>query len=73
MTVRRGNVESGSIDELARLMALFLKRDLNQSELIVELDVVGLSAKRIAELTGATPAVVSQTLYVKRKSSRGKR
>jgi len=65
-----GGVEAGSTDELSRLISLLLRQQKTQSDLIVELDSVGISAKRIADLTGATPAVVSQTLYVKRKGKK---
>jgi hypothetical protein len=54
--------------ELAKLLTLLVSKDRNQSELIGDLSRVGFSSKRIAELTGVTPAVVSQTVYALKKA-----
>jgi hypothetical protein len=49
------------IDEVARLLALNLKRNRGLQEVIVELEGVGIQA-RIAELLGTTGGYVSVTL-----------
>ena len=50
------------IDEVARLLALNLKRDRGLQEVIAELDSVGIRQARIAELLGTTNGYVSVAL-----------
>jgi CRP-like cAMP-binding protein len=50
------------IDEVARLLALNLKRDRGLQEVIVELDSVGIKQARIPELLGTTGGYVSVAL-----------
>jgi DNA-directed RNA polymerase specialized sigma24 family protein len=57
------------IDEMVKLLAIIARRSLSQTELILQLKGLGFAPKRIAELVGTTPNVVSVTLH---KSKRGK-
>lgn len=50
------------MDEVARMLALNLKRERGLSEVIVELDSVGIQQARIAELLGTSPNYVSVAL-----------
>jgi CRP-like cAMP-binding protein len=50
------------IDEVARLLALNLKRDRGLQDVIVELESVGIRQARIAELLGTTGGYVSVAL-----------
>lgn len=50
------------MDEVARILALSLKRERGLSEVIVELDGVGIQQARIAELLGTSPNYVSVAL-----------
>jgi DNA-directed RNA polymerase specialized sigma24 family protein len=50
------------MDEVARLLALNLKRDRGLSDVIVELDEVGIRQARIAELLGTTSGYVNVAL-----------
>jgi hypothetical protein len=50
------------IDEVARLLALNLKRDRGLQDVIVELEGVGIRQARIAELLGTTGGYVSVAL-----------
>lgn len=50
------------IDEVARLLALNLKRERGLQEVIVELDSVGIKQARIAELLSTTGGYVSVAL-----------
>lgn len=53
--------EPGSVDELTRLFALFLKyQGAPQGVLVHDLTAAGLSVSRIAELLQTTPNTVSQ-------------
>jgi hypothetical protein len=53
-------VEPGTIDELTRLFALFLKyQGVPQGALVHDLSTAGLSVSRIAELIQTTPNTVS--------------
>jgi hypothetical protein len=54
--------ELDPIDEVARLLALNLKRDRGLQEVIVELEGVGIRQARIAELLGTTGGYVSVAL-----------
>jgi DNA-binding NarL/FixJ family response regulator len=50
-------------EELVRIQVLLLKRDaLSQSALILEMNSVGFSNSRIAELLGTTPNTVTVTI-----------
>lgn len=54
-------VEPGSIDELTRILALFLKyQGIPQGVLVHDLSKAGLSPGRIASLILTTPNTVSQ-------------
>lgn len=60
-------VEPGSIDELAHLLALFLKyQGVPQAVLVQDLSKAGLSPSRIASLILTTPNTVSQQKRQKR-------
>jgi transcriptional regulator len=50
------------MDEVARLLALNLKRQRGLQEVIVELAGVGIAQARIAELLGTTGSYVSVAL-----------
>lgn len=66
--------ETGSIDELARLLALLVRLEIgSQAETIVELDRLEIGPSRIAELLGTTPATARVTIHQKKNSSRGKK
>ena len=50
------------MDEVARLLALNLKRERGLQEVIVELDSVGIKQARIAELLGTSAGYVNVAL-----------
>lgn len=50
------------LDEIARLLALNLKRERGLQDVIVELDSVGIPQSRIAELLGTAQGYVSVAL-----------
>lgn len=58
------------IDEVARLLALNLKRERGLQEVIVELDDVGIKQARIAELLGTSPGYVNVALTRAKKGER---
>jgi DNA-directed RNA polymerase specialized sigma24 family protein len=60
MTAKRDKLEP--LDELARLLALNLKRERGLQDVIVELDSAGFPQSRIAELMGTAPGYVSVAL-----------
>jgi hypothetical protein len=60
---------SRKVDEMVKLLAIMARRSVSQTDLILQLDSVGFTPKRIAELVGTSPNVVSVTLH---KSKRGK-
>lgn len=62
------------MDEVARLLAVNLKRERGLQEVIVELDSVGIRQARIAELLGTTGGYVNVAMtraknQAKKKSS----
>lgn len=57
------------IDEVARLLALNLKRDRGLQEVIAELDSVGIKQARIAELLGTSPGYVNVALTRAKESA----
>jgi CRP-like cAMP-binding protein len=59
------------IDEVARLLALNLKRERGLSEVIIELDSVGIPQVRIAELLGTSAGYVSVALSRAKKPAAG--
>ena len=66
--------EASSLDEIARLLALLLRQQLdNQTQLILELSRLELTPTRIAELVGTTPATVRATLNQRSSKSPGRR
>jgi CRP-like cAMP-binding protein len=54
--------ELDPIDEVARLLALNLKREHSLQDVIAELDSVGIRQARIAEILGTSPGSVSVAL-----------
>jgi len=50
------------LDEVARLLALNLKRERGLQEVIIELDSAGFPQSRIAELVATSPGYVSVAL-----------
>jgi len=60
MTTKRERLDP--IDEVARLLALNLKRERGLQEVIVELDSVGIPQARIGELLGTSGNYVSVAL-----------
>ncbi len=60
MAAKRDSLDP--IDEVARLLALNLKRERGLQEVIVELDSVGIKQARVAELLGTTSGYVSVAL-----------
>jgi hypothetical protein len=50
------------MDEMARLLALNLKRERGLQEVIAELDSVGIPQSRIAELLGTSAGYVNVAL-----------
>jgi hypothetical protein len=65
---RRGSLDP--MDEVARLLALNLKRERGLQEVIVELDSVGIPQSRIAELLGTTGGYVSVALTRAKKAQK---
>lgn len=59
------------LDEVARLLALNLKRDRGLQEVIAEFDSVGMPQARIAELLGTSAGYVSVAL-TRSKSAQAK-
>jgi hypothetical protein len=60
-------VQPGSIDELTRILALFLKyQGVPQGTLVHDMSKAGLSPTRIASLILTTPNAVSQQKRAKR-------
>jgi hypothetical protein len=67
VAVRNGEVEPGSVDELVRVAALFLKyQGAPQGARVHDLTTAGLEPSRIAELLGTTANTVSQQKRKKR-------
>jgi hypothetical protein len=63
-------IESGSRDEIARLLTLLIRLQLgNQTNTIVELHKLDFSAARIAELVGTTPATARATVHQQKRRS----
>jgi hypothetical protein len=60
MAAKRDSLDP--IDEVARLLALNLKRERGLQEVIAELDSVGIKQSRIAELLGTSPGYVNVAL-----------
>jgi hypothetical protein len=54
------------LNELVSLLAIIAKRGVPRSDLIHELGDSGFGPKRISELVGTTPNVVSVALHRKR-------
>jgi hypothetical protein len=50
------------MDEVARLLALNLKRERGLQDVIAELDGIGIRPVRIAQLLGTSPAYVGVAL-----------
>jgi hypothetical protein len=63
-------VEPGSLDEVARLLALVLKRDRPMQETIVEMSEVGLGPKRISELVGTSQGYAGVAIDRARKKKK---
>ncbi len=60
---------SQKMEEMVRLLAIIARRSVSQTDLILQLKGLGFTPKRIADLLGTSPNVVSVTLH---KSKRGK-
>ena len=73
MAKTSNKVESGSYDELARLLTVIAKRGTTQTALIYELADLNFEPKRIAELIGTTPNTVSVLLYQRKKGKFAKK
>ena len=58
------------MDEVARLLALNLKRDRGLQDVIVELDSVGIPQTRIAELLGTSAGYVNVALTRAKKQAK---
>ncbi len=56
--------------EISKLLVVNLKREANQTDLIIELDKSGFTPKRIAELLGTTANTVSVALSQKKKKKK---
>lgn len=66
--------ESGSQDEVARLLTLLIRLQLgNQANTILELSKLEFSASRIAELVGTTPATARVTVNQAKAKSASKK
>ena len=64
-------IESGSLDEVARLLALLVRLQLGtQSTTILELNKLGFSASRIADLLGTTSATARVTINQQKSKAR---
>jgi len=59
------------LDEIARLLALVLKRDRPLQETIVEMHEVGLGPKRISELVGTSQGYAGVAIDRARKKKAG--
>jgi hypothetical protein len=59
------------MDEVARLLALMLKRDRPLQETIAEMSEVGIKRGRIAELVGTSPAYAGVAIDRAKKKSGG--
>jgi DNA-directed RNA polymerase specialized sigma24 family protein len=62
VTPPRRREQLDPMDEVARLLALNLKRERGLQEVIVELDSVAIPQARIAQLLGTTDGYVSTAL-----------
>jgi DNA-directed RNA polymerase specialized sigma24 family protein len=67
------NSLEAKLDEVARLMALLLKRDRPLTEAIEEMSAVGFGQKRISELVGTSPGYVDNVVQKAKKQSASKR
>ncbi len=64
--------ELDPLDEIARLLAVLVRRDCeSQTEAITEIARVGIGARRIGELLGTSPNTVNVTLQKAKKKERG--
>jgi DNA-directed RNA polymerase specialized sigma24 family protein len=61
------NSLEAKLDEVARLMALLLKRDRPLTEAIEEMSAVGFGQKRISELIGTSTGYVDNVVQKARK------
>ena len=72
MTPRRAAPQDpveARLDEVARLLALLLKRDRPLSEAIAEMAGVGFGQKRISELVGTSAGYVDNVVTKSRKGA----
>lgn len=70
MAAKRDSLDP--LDEVARLLALNLKRERGLQEVIAELDGVGIKQARIANLLGTSPGYVNVAL-TRAKEAEGKK
>ena len=61
------------IEDSVRLLAILVKRNNNQTQVIKEMAGVGFSPKRIAELLDTTPNNVSVSLHNARNPKKNKK
>jgi len=61
------------LKEVAMLLAILVRRGNTQSTVIQEMDSVGMSPKRIAELLGTSGNTVNVALHHARKGKKSKR
>lgn len=66
--------EPGSTDEVARLLALLVRLQVgSQAQAIAELDRLGITPARIADLLGTTAGTARVTVHQKRQASTAER
>lgn len=58
------------LDEIARLIALLVKRDRPLAESIEEMGTVGFGQKRISELVGTSPGYVDNIIQKARRQQK---
>lgn len=62
------NKQEKLLEEVVGLLAILVKRETLQSTVIKEMDSVGFTPKRIAELLQTSPNSVSVTLHQAKKA-----
>ena len=64
---------AGALDEIARLLALSLKRKRDLADVVADLDSVGFDRARIGELLGISPSHVDAALVAYDRRDRKRR
>lgn len=62
-----------ALQDTVRLLAVLVKRDKSQQELIQEMNEVGFAPKRIAEMLGTSSNSVSVALHIAKKKKKGRK